>query len=109
MDPFSLIIVFLFHMGNRFLKINLTKAQENLVAHPIAQVAMYFCIIYYSTKNIYHTIAIVSIAYVVLNVLFNENHKYNMLSEKWLVEQNIRETNKEYKENYKNMLHTIHN
>jgi hypothetical protein len=88
-DPISILMILLFQFGNRFAKINLTKAQEKILVHPITQFAMFLCIAYYSTKNIITSLLIISIAYLFLNVWFNENHKYNILSEKWLISEKI--------------------
>jgi predicted nucleic acid binding AN1-type Zn finger protein len=36
-----------------------------------------------------NSLIIVCIIYLCAKILFNENHKYNILSKKWLIEENI--------------------
>lgn len=88
-DPISILMILIFQVGNRFAKITLTKAQEKILVHPVTQFVMFFCIAYYSTKNVITSLLIIVTAYLFLNVWFNENHKYNILSEKWLISEKI--------------------
>ena len=88
-DPvFSLAIMFL-QISHRFMKISLTTAQEKLLMHPIAQFAMYASIIYFSTRNMILTCIIVILSYLFIFVLFNENHRLNILPKEWLHRENL--------------------
>ncbi len=108
-DPvFSLAIMFL-QISHRFMKINLTKAQEKILMHPIAQIAMYASIIFFSTKSILLTGIIVILSYLFLYVLFNENHRLNILPKSWLHKENLlNETFKPNKHIYKENLQKYH-
>lgn len=88
-DPLILSSIMLLQISNRFMKINITKAQEKILYHPYTQVIMYFCIIYFTTRNLSNTIIIVIVSYVFLQILFNENHENNILSKSWLQKENL--------------------
>ena len=108
-DPLFSIIFILFQVGNRYLKIDITKAQEEILQLPITQVIMFFAIVYYSTKNIALSIFIAAMTLLIYNILLNENSNYNVFSERWLKEKNIitRPLNS-YKDLYKENMSTLH-
>ena len=45
-----------------------------------------------STKNLTNSIIIIFVIYISIHILFNEHHKYNILSKKWLYDEKIIET-----------------
>lgn len=106
-DPLVLSSIMMLQIANRYLKISVTTAQEKLITHPVAQLLMYFCIIYFTTRNIANTVVIVFISYIFVHILFNENHKNNILSKSWLYNEKIidEDAYKSSKDTYKkNML-----
>jgi len=108
-DPMSSIVFILFQIGNRYLNINTTTAQQEILQHPLMQVVMFFSIIYYSTKNILLSIFIATITLILYNILLNEHHPYNVLSERWLNEKQIlNKPFKSYIELYKTNIDTLH-
>lgn len=113
-DPLLLLSIMFFQIGNRYLKINLTKAQEKLLMHPYTQIGLYFMIVYYSTRDLKMTIFIVLLSSLFFFILFNEQSKYHILSEEWLQKENIKTDENNEKEvinmteSYKNNLHVIH-
>jgi len=108
-DPLIFLTIIILQIANRYLKIDITKAQEKIIMHPYMQFAMYFSIIYFTTRNIAYTLIIVLISYIFLVILFNENHKHNILSKAWLKEQNIiSDIIYSQKEQYKNNLNIFH-
>lgn len=88
-DPLVLSSIMMLQIANRYLKISITTAQEKIVTHPISQLVMYSCIIYFTTRNIANTLVIVFISYIFVHILFNENHKNNILSKSWLFKEHI--------------------
>jgi hypothetical protein len=88
-EPLSMIFLILVQLGGRYLKIELTPAQQKIINNGVIQSIILFAIILMATKNIVNSLIIVSFIYLCVNILFNENHKYNILSKKWLVEENI--------------------
>lgn len=108
-DPLILFSIMLLQIANRYMKINITKAQEKLINHPYSQIIMYFCIIYFATRNVFNTVIIVIVSYVFMNILFNENNKHNIFSKSWLYKENlINEPLPSYKDEYKNNIKNLH-
>lgn len=108
-EPLSMIFLILVQIGGRFLKIELTPAQQKIINNVIIQSIILFAIILMATKNIVNSLIIVCFIYLCVNILFNENHKYNILSKRWLIEENIISSNnyKSLKEIYKKNISTI--
>jgi hypothetical protein len=108
-EPLSMIFLILVQIGGRFLKIELTPAQQKIINNVIIQSIILFAIILMATKNIVNSLIIVCFIYLCVNILFNENHKYNILSKRWLVEENIISSNdyKSLKDIYKKNISTI--
>jgi hypothetical protein len=88
-EPMSMIFLILVQVGGRYLRIELTPAQQKIINNGVIQSIILFAIILMATKNIGNSLIIVCFIYLCVNILFNENHKYNVLSKKWLVEENI--------------------
>jgi len=108
-EPLSMIFLILVQIGGRFLKIELTPAQQKIINNVIIQSIILFAIILMATKNIVNSLIIVSFIYLCVNILFNENHKYNILSRRWLIQENIISSNdyKSLKDIYKKNISTI--
>ena len=108
-EPLSMIFLILVQIGGRFLKIELTPAQQKIINNVIIQSIILFAIILMATKNIVNSLIIVCFIYLCVNILFNENHKYNILSKRWLIEENIISSSnyKSLKEIYKKNISTI--
>ena len=108
-EPISMIFLILVQIGGRFLKIELTPAQQKIINNVIIQSIILFAIILMATKNIVNSLIIVCFIYLCVNVLFNENHKYNILSKRWLMQEQIISSNdyKSLKEIYKKNISTI--
>ena len=88
-DPLlSLSLIFL-QVSNKYLKINITKAQEKILMHPLSQALMYFIIIFYTTRSVVLSMFIVSLSYLFFFILFNENNKYNLYPKTWLYKENL--------------------
>ena len=88
-EPISVLFLILVQIGGRYLKIEFTNAQQRIINNPMFQAAILFAIIFMATKNILTSILIVIMVYLSVYVLFNENHKYNILSKKWLKNENF--------------------
>jgi hypothetical protein len=88
-EPISILFLILVQIGGRYLKIELTKAQQRIINDPLVQASILFAIIMMATKNLFLTCIIVGIFYLFVFVLFNENSKYNILSKKWLKNENL--------------------
>ncbi len=89
LEPLSILFFIVVQIGGRYLKIDLTPAQQKLINNSMFQSIILLSIIYVSTKNFTNSIIIVMVIYICIYVLFNENHKYNILSKKWLYDEKI--------------------
>ena len=92
LEPLSILFFIVVQIGGRYLKIDLTPAQQKLINNSMFQSIILLSIIYVSTKNFTNSIIIVMVIYICIYVLYNENHKYNILSKKWLYDEKIIET-----------------
>lgn len=110
-EPLSIITLILVQIGGRFLKFDLTEVQKKLINHPIIQGIILLAIIFFVTKNLLLSILIVLVVFLFLHILLNENHKYNLLPRKWLLDQNkeVDKNIKSIKEIYKNNIMKITN
>jgi hypothetical protein len=108
-DPLlSLSIIFL-QVSNKYLKIDVTKAQEKILMHPFSQALMYSVIIFYTTRSVIVSMFIVSLSYLFLFVFFNEQHRFNLYPREWLYKEHL--INKKpisYKDTYKTNVKNYH-
>lgn len=88
-EPLSILMLLLVQVGGRFLKFELTKAQERLIQNNLVQAIILFAIVFITTKNLITSILLVSLVQICMHVLFNENSKYNILSRKWLKNEKL--------------------
>lgn len=88
-DPLSIITMILMQIGGKYLNFNITKAQEKIIKHPFFQSIIFFSIIYIGTKDFFISFTVLIITYLLIKVLLNENHKYNILSKSWLKKEGI--------------------
>lgn len=71
-------------LGSRNYQFNFTEAQQKLLKHPVTQVLLLVAMFYAPTRNIFLSIAIVVLYYLVTYVLLNELHPLNLYSTSWL-------------------------
>jgi|TARA_Y100000389_G_scaffold191566_1_gene217927 Zn-dependent membrane protease YugP len=110
-DPLSYIQIIFMHVGGRFLKFKMTPVQEKMLDSKVTQALIFYSLLVFSTKSITKGLIILIIAYLFMFVLLNENSEYNLISKKWLIENNFLEE-KNYiseKEIYKNKLYEYNN
>ena len=108
-DPITLISIILLQMANRYMKLDMTKAQEKLIMHPYMQFIMYISVIYFTTKSIFYTAIIALLTYVFITILFNENHRLNVFPKVWLYNEKIIEKEPErVKEKYIENINKYH-
>lgn len=109
-DPVTVISIMLLQVANRYMRLDMTKAQEKLILHPYTQFAMYISVIYFTTKSIFYTSIIALATYICVTILFNENHRLNVLPKTWLYKEKIIDEKPEasFKDMYKENLHKYH-
>jgi ABC-type multidrug transport system permease subunit len=78
------ITMLFMQLGSRNFKFNFTEAQQKLLAHPVSQVLLLTAMFYAPTRNIFLSILIVALYYLITYVLLNELHPLNLYSTSWL-------------------------
>jgi len=88
-DPILIISLILMQIGAKYLDLQLTEFQKKLIKNNFIQVIILFGIIYIPVRDVFKTIFIVLIIYLLIYVLFNENHRLNIYSKRWLFNEGI--------------------
>jgi ABC-type multidrug transport system permease subunit len=84
------ITMLFMQLGSRNFKFNFTEAQQKLLAHPVSQVLLLTAMFYAPTRNIFLSIIIVALYYLVTYVLLNELHPLNLYSTNWLKKEGFK-------------------
>lgn len=88
-DPITIVSIIVLQIANRYMKFDFTTAQEKIIMNPYTQFIMYMCVVYFTTKNVLFTAVVALLTYIFATILFNENHKLNILPKAWLYKENI--------------------
>tara|TARA_B000000475_G_C15984541_1_gene442438 strand:- start:209 stop:556 length:348 start_codon:yes stop_codon:yes gene_type:complete len=108
-DPISYFQIICMHIGGRFLKFDVTPAQEKILQSKVTQAIIFYSLLVFSTKSLTKGLAIMIIAYILLYILLNDKNKYNIISKKWLIKNKFI-SDKDYisqKELYKSKLNEL--
>lgn len=68
------------HIGSKYLSLELTPYQKELLKHPASQTIILTSIIYASTKDIYKTLVIVATIYMFIYIILNEDHPMSIVT-----------------------------
>ena len=88
-DPILIGSIILMQIGARYLDLDLTPFQKNLLKNKIIQTIILFGIIYIPIRDLKRSLLILILIYLIIYVLFNENHNYNLFSKKFLFNKGI--------------------
>lgn len=88
-DPVLIISLVLMQVGAKYLDLQLTEFQKKIIKNNLIQAIILFGIVYIPVRDIIKSILIVCLIYLIIYVLFNENHKFNIYSKKWLYNEGI--------------------
>jgi len=80
---------------SKYITIKLSKTQEGYLKSSIARQILIFSIIWMGTKDIFISLTLTAVFYILTNHLFNENSKMCVLPEKWKRIQQVIDTNKD--------------
>lgn len=69
----------LIHIGSKYLTLELTEYQKEMLKHPLSQIIILLAILYTSTKDIKKTLLLVTTIYIFIYVIFNENHSMSII------------------------------
>lgn len=87
------ITMLFMQLGSRNFQFNFTDAQQKLLKHPVSQVLLLVAMFYAPTRNIFLSILIVILYYLVTYVLLNELHPLNLYSTNWLKKEGFKVEN----------------
>lgn len=76
---------FLAQVGARHLVFNFSSIQKKLITHPVTQAIIMFGMFYLSTRKMVFALALLVFYYLIIFVLANENHPFNVIPRKWLI------------------------
>jgi ethanolamine transporter EutH len=107
LDPLLMASMILMQIGAKYLDLELTDFQKSLVKNNIVQAIILFGIIYIPIRDIFKTFIIVCMIYLLIHVLLNEKHRYNIYSKEWLKAAGIIEGYDSVKDKYYNNIAKI--
>ena len=85
MDALGIVSAFIMQIGVRHVSFDMTDAQRKLMQHPIVKGIVLFSMFYVTTRSLLVG-ALFTLAYfVIIIVLLNETHTFNVFSRPWLV------------------------
>ena len=109
LDPILMASMILMQIGAKYLDLELTDFQKSLIKNNIVQAIILFGIIYIPIRDIFKTFIIVCMIYLLIYVLLNEKHRYNIYSKEWLKTAGIIEGYDSVKDKYYNNIAKIKN
>ena len=92
---FAGLVMIMLNIGSKYITIKLSKTQEGYLKSSIARQILIFSIIWMGTKDIFISLTLTAVFYILTNHLFNENSKMCVLPEKWKRVQQALDTNKD--------------
>ena len=73
---FAGIMMLVLNLGSRFLVMELSESQEQLLSNKIIRRFIIFTVVFISTKDILVSLVVTAIFIVLVSGIFNENSKY---------------------------------
>lgn len=73
---FTGIMMIILNLGSRFLVMELSESQEQMLSNKIIRRFVMFTVVFIATKDIYVSLIITAIFIILVSGLFNENSKY---------------------------------
>jgi hypothetical protein len=99
-DPVLIISLVLMQVGAKYLDLQLTEFQKKIIKNNFVQAIILFGIVYIPVRDFIKTTLIVCLIYLIIYVLFNENHKFNIYSKKWLFNEGVIKEYEDIKNKY---------
>jgi hypothetical protein len=88
-DMIGIVSAFVAQVGARHLIFNFSDIQKKIISHPITQACILFGMFYLSTRKIVFAVGLLVLYYVVLFVLINEQHPFNIIPKKMLISEGL--------------------
>jgi hypothetical protein len=106
-DPILIFSIILMQIGAKYLDIQLTDFQKSFLKNHFVQAIILCGIVYIPVRDVFKTIIIVGLIYLIVYVLLNEKHQYNIYSKRWLYTNGLIDEYNDIKEKYYNNLMKI--
>jgi hypothetical protein len=100
LDPLLILSLVVMNIGAKFLDIKLTDFQQKIIKNHLVQAIILFSMVYIGTREVIKSIIIVGIIYLLIYVLLNENHQFNIYSKKLLYNEGIIQNYNNIKDKY---------
>jgi hypothetical protein len=91
---FTGIMMLVLNLGSRFLVMELSDTQEQLLSNKVIRRFIVFTVVFIATKDIYVSFVVTAIFIILVSGLFNENSKFCIVTKPVVTQV----TNDEYKE-----------
>ena len=78
-------------VGGRHLSFQFTDAQQKMLQHPYGQMFILYAMFYISTRSLLLSAVLIALYLILINVLLNEKHPWNILSTNWLKKEGFLE------------------
>lgn len=79
-------------VGGRQLTFQFTDAQKKLFQHPYGQMLILYTMFYVSTRSLLLSAVLIVLYVILVNVLLNEKHPWNIFSREWLKKEGFLDT-----------------
>ncbi len=106
-DPLLLLSTVLMQVGARYIDIELTPLQIKILKDKHFQYIILFTMLYLSLNSVLKASIIVAIIYVFISILFNENSKFNILSNEFLFNEGLIDKINEKKKAYYKIINDL--
>lgn len=77
---FAGIMILFLNLGSKYLALELTENQEQILSNKIIRRVMIFTVVFVSTRDIWVSLITTAIFIVLVSGLFNENSKYCIMT-----------------------------
>lgn len=88
-DMIGIASAFLAQVGARHLVFNFSSVQKKIITHPVTQSMILFGMFYLSTRKLVFAIGLLVIYYLLMFVLANEDHPFNIIPRKLLISEGL--------------------
>ena len=77
---FAGIMMIILNLGSRFLVMELSENQEQLLSNKVIRRFVVFTVVFIATKDIYVSLIITAVFIVLVSGLFNENSRFRLVT-----------------------------
>lgn len=102
------VVAFMMNVGARHITFDMTEAQRKFMQHPAVKGGVLFSMFLVTTRKVTVAIVLTLAYFLIIHILLNENHEYNMFSRPWLVSNGFAtQVHDSIAQRYKNNLQAV--